>query len=121
MRISGLEKQQQRHRLHAIVPPVYEVAHKYVTRLWTFSPRPEEFKQIVELSMDVAADSDWALHRLHGRLLKHQLLHILAQVLEVELWQQLASPYALDPSIKVGPHRSAARRAAGRAPTVRRA
>ena len=50
-------------------------------------PNLEEPQQVVELAVDVAADGDRALHRVHRALLEHQLLHVLAKVLEVVLWQ----------------------------------
>ena len=47
--------------------------------------------------MNVATDRDRALHRLHSALLEHQLLHVLAKMLEVILRQQLALAVAVLP------------------------
>mmetsp|Transcript_39432 Transcript_39432/g.127611 ORF Transcript_39432/g.127611 Transcript_39432/m.127611 type:complete len:314 (-) Transcript_39432:100-1041(-) len=83
VRPAGLEQQQQRHRLDRVVAAVDEIAHEDVARLRAGASAVEQLQQVVELAVDVAADGDRRLHRLHRRLFQHQLLHILAQVLEV--------------------------------------
>ena len=64
--------------------------HEYVTCVWTFATVAEEFEKIVELPMDVTAYSYGALYRMHGAFLEHELHHILAQMLQIFLWQELA-------------------------------
>mmetsp|Transcript_33163 Transcript_33163/g.105757 ORF Transcript_33163/g.105757 Transcript_33163/m.105757 type:complete len:344 (+) Transcript_33163:85-1116(+) len=83
VRPASLEQQQQRHRLDRVVAAVDEVAHEDIARLRARASAVEQLKEVVELAVDVAADGDGRLHRLHRRLFQHQLLHILAQVLEV--------------------------------------
>ena len=61
--------------------------HENVARLRALSAVAKELEQVVELAVDVAADGDRALNRVHRALLEHQLLHVLAKVLEVVLWQ----------------------------------
>ena len=75
--------------------------HEDVTRHGALSAIAEELEQVVELPVDIATDRDWALHWLHGALLEHEVLHVLAQVLQVELGQQLALLDVLDPPIEV--------------------
>ena len=90
--------------------------HKNIARVRALAAITEELEQVVELPMNVTTDRDGALHRLHGALLQHELLHVLAQVFEVALWQQLAVAHRRDPRVQVAPHRARAQaRAAGQA------
>ena len=73
--------------------------HEDVARLGALAARPEQLEQVVELSVDVSADRHWAGHRVHCALLEHDLLHVLAEVLQVELSQQLTLPDGLYPSV----------------------
>ncbi len=71
---ADLERDQQGYSFHRIVAPVHIVTHKQVVCVrrraacqikrctHTYS---EEFFQVVELSVDVAADSDRSAHLLH--------------------------------------------------------
>eukprot|EP00962_Isochrysis_galbana_P030817 scaffold10020_cov122-Isochrysis_galbana.AAC.9 len=60
----------------------------------------EKLEQIVELAVDVAADGDGALHRLHRRLFEHELLDVLAEMFQVQLGEQFALLDILDPPIE---------------------
>ena len=75
--------------------------HENVARLRAIAAGVEELEQVVKLPVNVATNGDWALHWLHGALLEHEVLHVLAQVLQVELGQQLALLDVLDPPIEV--------------------
>ena len=66
---SNFENNQESHSFHRVVPPVHIVSHEEVVGVWTFTTyttnkskftNSEEFHKIVELSMYVSADSDWA-------------------------------------------------------------
>ena len=59
--------------------------HEDVARLGALPARAEELEQVVELPMNVAADGHRAGDGVHRRLLEHDLLHVLAQVLQIEL------------------------------------
>ena len=56
----------------------------------------------MKLPVDVTADGHRAGDRMYGGLLQHELLNVFAQVLEVELWQQLAFADGLDPLVEHG-------------------
>jgi hypothetical protein len=53
----------------------------------------------MHLPMNVSTDSDRRLYWLHCALLEHNLLHVLAQVLQVALWDQLALAHERDPLV----------------------
>ena len=91
----------RRRRKLALLPSAH---HEDIARVRAFTAIAEELQQIVELPMNISTDGHWALHWLHRALLEHQLLHILTQVLQVVLWQQLAIAHFSDPFIQVSSH-----------------
>ena len=60
-----LVEEQQKNRLHRIVPAVHVVPQEHVSLLGDRSAPAEQLKQVPELSVDVAADGDWRLDGLH--------------------------------------------------------
>ena len=90
----------QRKHMRAAAPH-----HEDVARVGTLAASAEELKQVMELPVNVTTDGDRALHSLHSALLEHQLLHKLAEMLQVTLGQQLALLDALDPLVEIAPHR----------------
>ena len=78
--------------------------HEDVARHGAFAAIAEKFQQVVKLPMNVATDRDRALHRLHSALLEHQLLHVLAKMLEVVLRQQFTFSHGSDPCVQVSSH-----------------
>ena len=56
--------------------------HEDVARGRALAAGAEELEQVVELAVNVAADGDRAGDGVHRGLLQHELLHVLAQVLQ---------------------------------------
>jgi len=54
--VSYLQCQQKQEGLHTVVTSVHEITHKKVVGVWALASNFEEFLEIVELSMDVAAN-----------------------------------------------------------------
>ena len=52
-RIPDFQSQQQQECLDRVVPPIYEVSHKQVIGIRTFSSHLEQLHQIIKLAMDV--------------------------------------------------------------------
>ena len=119
VRVARLEQQQHGHRLDTIVPAVDKVAHEDVAGVRALAAVAEELEQIVKLPVDVAADGHRARHRLHCALLEHDLLHVLAEVLEVQLRQQLAVADAGNPGVQAPTHGLRRGGASGRRRSVR--
>ena len=80
---ANLQRHQQRHRLHAVVSPIHEVPHKQVVGVRRVAPDAEKLDQVMELPVDVPADRDRALHRLHVALLDQDLPRLIAKTLNL--------------------------------------
>lgn len=72
LRVLQLVEEQQKNRLHRIVPPVHVVPQEHVSLLRHRPAPPQQLKQVPELPVHIAADGDWRLHGLHVRLLEEQ-------------------------------------------------
>lgn len=69
-----LESNKQCDSLDAVVPAVHIIPHEQVVGVRGAASDPEQFHQIVELSVHIAAHRDGAFHFLHVRLLREDLL-----------------------------------------------
>ncbi len=85
LRVAHLETEQQLQCLHTVVAAIDEVAHEDVPGLGNVTAHAEELQKIVELAVDIAADSDGTVHRLHVGLLDEDLLGLVAKVLQLNL------------------------------------
>mmetsp|Transcript_111600 Transcript_111600/g.326405 ORF Transcript_111600/g.326405 Transcript_111600/m.326405 type:complete len:216 (-) Transcript_111600:149-796(-) len=81
--IPHLECQQQEERLHAVESAVHEVAHEEVIGIRAVSANLEEFHQVIELAVNVAADRHWRINSLHVALLHEDLARFCAQSLDL--------------------------------------
>ena len=62
---ADLECYKECHSLDRVVSSIDVVTHEQVVGIWWTSSDLEKFSQVMELSMDVSADSDWGLYWLH--------------------------------------------------------
>ena len=53
--VSDFKGKQQQKRLHRIKSSVDEVAHEEIVGVWDIAPHSEEFFEVVELPMNIAA------------------------------------------------------------------
>ena len=58
------ESYQQSYGFNWIVASVYEISHEEIVSVGAFSSYFEKFFEIEELSVDITANGDWALHVL---------------------------------------------------------
>lgn len=63
-----LEANEKGHSLNTIVAPIDVVAHEQVVCVWRATTNFEELHQVMELSVDIAANRHWTFHRLHVKL-----------------------------------------------------
>lgn len=56
---------QQSDRLHRVVTSIHIITHEEVISIGAFTSNLEQLNQIVELTMNITADSDWTAHKLH--------------------------------------------------------
>lgn len=62
--IPHFEGYQQSHCFHTVVASVYVVSHKKVVSIRAIASNLEKFNKVMELSMYVSANCDWAFDRL---------------------------------------------------------
>jgi hypothetical protein len=65
---SDFQSDQQSNCLDRVVTSVYIISHKQIVCIWTLSTDFEQLHQIMELTVNISAHCDWALHWLHIRL-----------------------------------------------------
>lgn len=82
-----LQAEEKLEGLNWIEASVDEISHKNVSSVWDLSSLVEEFEEIMELSMDISADSYWSLNWLNVTLFDENLLDLLAKDSELSLWE----------------------------------
>lgn len=80
IRVAHFEAQEQEERLNRIEAPVNEVAHEKVVGIGDVTANPEEFHQVVELAMNIAAYRDWSIHADHVSFLDQKLSCLVAEL-----------------------------------------
>ena len=87
---ADLERDEQGDCLDTIIAAVDVITHEQIVRCRRLTTDLEEFKQIVELAVDVAADSHRHAHLLHVRLVDQDLLRLVAEGFHLGLGEWLA-------------------------------
>eukprot|EP00166_Cyanidium_caldarium_P005435 ctg_660.g351 len=82
-RISCLETEQKGERLERVAAAIHKVAHEDVRGGRHVAAGAEQFEEVVELAMNVAADGYRRGDRLHVALVDEQLLDVVAEFFEV--------------------------------------
>ena len=62
---ADLEGNKERHSLHTVVATIYVVTHEEVVGVGRLTTNLKELAQVVELSVDITADSDRSANLLH--------------------------------------------------------
>lgn len=60
-------------------PPIHIIANKHIPALGQLASLPKQLQQIIELAMDVPADSNGGTHRLAVRFLHQDVFHRVAK------------------------------------------
>lgn len=76
MTVPNLERHEERHGLQRVVSPIDVVAHEEVVRVGTRTADAEQFRQVVELPVNVTADCYWGLDGLYIGLLLQNFLRL---------------------------------------------
>lgn len=85
--ILQLEAQQELECLNGVEPSVDEISHEDVSGVGDLTALIEKFQKIVELTMDISADSDRSLDWLHIALFDQDLFDLLAKDSQLSFWQ----------------------------------
>lgn len=99
--VSDFECQEQEERLHAVKPSVDKISQEQVVCPRTIPSHIEQFLQVIELPVYVAADCHGRLDALDIRLLNKDLHRFPAERLHLRLPWRLATPKPLYHSVKV--------------------
>ena len=99
--VADLERDKQSDSLDTIIAAVDIITHEQVVRVRRLTTDLEEFKEIVELAVDVAADSHRHAHLLHVRLVDQDLLRLVAEGYNLGLGERLASEKNFNLLVKV--------------------
>lgn len=84
---------------------VDEVPHEDIAGLWHAPAFPEQFEQVPELAVDVAADGDWGRYGLNIGFLEEDGSDGVAEDFHVLFWEMLAVHQLGDPFVGVVRHR----------------
>lgn len=84
---------------YRIEPTINIVTHENIPSGRNRSTLAEQLEQVVELAVDIAADSDGCGHRLHITLLNQDLFDFGAQLFEVPLTQAFALVQLCEPLV----------------------
>jgi hypothetical protein len=82
VRPPGLERQEARKCLEAVIAAVDKVPEKDVVGVGDLSARPKKLLEVVKLSVDVAADGDGGGHGLNVGLLEEEIAHDITEFLK---------------------------------------
>lgn len=94
------ERNQEGKRLDRVVASVHVVAHEQVVRVRGLSTNFKQFAQVMELPVDVAANSHRRLYLLHIRLVNKDLFCFFAESFDLALWKRLAGEEGVDLFVK---------------------
>lgn len=98
--VSNLKSNEKCDRLDGIVTLIDIVTHKELVRVRIGPSNTEEFHQIVELTVNIATDSNWAFHWLHIEFILQELPRSVAQLLNICLSKWLAGHQTFYPTIQ---------------------
>ena len=62
--------------LYGVVAAIDVISHEEVVCVWRFATNSEEFHQVVELTVDVSANSHWRANGLNVALLRDYFLSL---------------------------------------------
>lgn len=97
-----LEAKKQLECFNRVVATINKVAHKDIARIGNLSSFFEELEQVVELTMDVTANSDWGAHWLNVTLFDQYLLYFFAENTKITFGQNSSVFDGCKPRVDVG-------------------
>eukprot|EP00961_Rhodomonas_salina_P141379 1903451-Rhodomonas_salina.2 len=101
VRVPHLEGQQQKECLYAVKAAVNEISHEQIVCVRAIASDIEQFLQIKELSVDVAAYCDRCIYVLHVAFLHQNLTRLRAQTFHLRLLDVLAALELLNLAIQI--------------------
>jgi hypothetical protein len=96
-----LQTKEQLESLDGVVAAVHEVTHKDVASVRDLAAFVEQLEQIVELSVDIAANCDWGAYWLHIALFDQDFFNLFAEHAQVAFWENSAGLHCLKPRVDV--------------------
>lgn len=107
VRIAHFESKKKKYCFYAVeaavdvVPEEDVVAGDLAVAIHPALAAGEELDQVVELTVDVAADGDWKVHALDVGLVHEKLSDLIAERNDLVLSDKFALPKTFDPSIYI--------------------
>ena len=90
IRVPDFQAEQQQEALQRVEPPVHEVAHEQIVRIWDISPNPKQLHEVMELSVNVPAYGNWRIDLDDIAFLDEQLSRLEAQFADLWFWDRSA-------------------------------
>ena len=78
--IPNLQRQKQKESLYRMEPPIDEITHENIISFWTISSDLKQLHQIIELAMDISANSYWCFNILNVTFLKQNIPSHITQI-----------------------------------------
>lgn len=99
--VAHLQAQQEKERFDAVVPTINVIAHEQIVGAGTVPSHEKQLSQVIELAVNITtnllftkgttANRNGRMDFVHIVLLQEQLLGLVAQVLHLQLRNQLAA------------------------------
>lgn len=99
--IFELQAQQELEGLHRVVASIHEVTHENVSSLRDFSTFVEKFEEVVELSVNVSANSYWCSHGLDIGFFDENFFNLFTEDSQVSLRKDIAVLDCFEPLINI--------------------
>lgn len=96
-----LEAKEKLECFHGIEASIDKITHENVAGVWDLTTLVEELEEIVELAVNISADSDWSFNWLDVAFLNKDFLDFLAEDSKFSLWQNCSALDGLEPAVDI--------------------
>lgn len=102
--VANLQGDQKRNGLDRVVATIDVIAHEKIVGVRAVASNSEQLNEVMELTVDVSANSDGATNELNVGFLDQNLPCFVAQLLDLSLRQRLALHQGLNKLVNIPSH-----------------